>query len=311
MGAGHDHGVQGSAPTGDHRRRLLLAFGITATIVVVQAVGAWITGSLALLTDTAHAFTDAAGLAVALIAGTMMVRPASARKTWGFRRLEVIAALGQASLLLAVGLYAGIEGISRLFDPPTMPASELLVFGVLGLAANMIAIGVLASRRQANFNMRAAFLEVLNDALGSLGVIVAAIVIATTGFYQADALAGLFIAVLIVPRAVTLIRQTLHVLMEFTPAALDLDAVRAHILDKDHVRDVHDLHASTVGTGLEVLSAHVVVDDECFEDGHAPYLLTEIKECLAEHFPVSIEHSTIQIETPRVTRHESGVAGHA
>ena len=160
--------------------------------------------------------------------------------TWGFRRIEVIAALGQSALLLAVGTYAAIEGIRRLFEPPEVPASELLIFGIIGLVANIIAITILASSRGSNFNMRAAFLEVLNDALGSLGVIIAAIVIATTGFMQADAIAGLLIAALIVPRAFKLMRETTGVLMEFTPKGLDLDKVRSHILELDHVKDVHD-----------------------------------------------------------------------
>ncbi|BDH59729.1 cation diffusion facilitator family transporter [Tsukamurella sp. PLM1] len=304
MGAGHSHG---STHAEDHRRKLAIAFAITASIVIAQAVGSWITGSLALLTDTAHAFTDAAGLAVALIAGTLVLRPSSPKHTWGYRRLEVIAALGQATLLLIVGAYAAVEGVGRLFEPPTMPAGELLIFGVIGLVANLIAIGILASNRAANFNMRAAFLEVLNDALGSIGVIVAAITIATTGFQQADAIAGLFIAALIVPRAVKLIRETLHVLMEFTPRELDLAAVRAHILENQHVQDVHDLHASTVATGLPVLTAHVVVADECFTDGRAATLLDEIKQCVAEHFSISIHHTTIQIENETTRLHESDI----
>ena len=177
MGAGHDHGpgVAEAGQPGDYRRKLWIAFGITATIVVAQAVGSVVTGSLALLTDTAHAITDASGLLVALIAATLMLRPATSTRTWGFRRIEVIAALGQATLLLVVGFYTAIEGIRRLFEPPEVPATELLVFGIVGLAANITAILILSSSRGANFNMRAAFLEVLNDALGSLGVIVAAI----------------------------------------------------------------------------------------------------------------------------------------
>ena len=309
MGAGHGHGhdaEEGAA--GDFRSRLWIAFAITATIVVTQAVGAVVTGSLALLTDTAHALTDASGLLVALIAATLMLRPASSKHTWGFRRVEVIAALGQATLLLAVGAYAAIEGVRRLFEPPEVPAGELLVFGVIGLVANLVAIGVLSSSRSANFNMRAAFLEVLNDALGSVGVIVAAIVIATTGFQQADAVAGLLIAALIVPRAVRLMRETVAVLMEFTPKGLDLDQVREHILALDHVRDVHDLHASTVASGLPTLTAHVVVDDQCFTDGHAAHMLREVRACVAHHFEVAIHHSTFQIETADIAHHEpSGV----
>src|SRR5699024_5134534 len=177
MAAGHHH-VPSAEQTGqspDFRKKLWIAFGITAFIVVVQLVGAVLTGSLALLTDTVHAITDASGLLVALIAATLMLKPPTAKRTWGFRRIEVIAALGQATLLLGIGVYSAIERIRRLIEPPDVPAVELLIFGVLGLIANVVALAVLASSRGANFNMRAAFLEVLNDALGSLGVIVAAI----------------------------------------------------------------------------------------------------------------------------------------
>ncbi|WP_282858870.1 cation diffusion facilitator family transporter [Pseudoclavibacter helvolus] len=313
MGAGHDHG--GAAPEagrpGDFRTKLWIAFGITATIVVAQAIGSVVTGSLALLTDTAHAITDATGLLVALIAATLTLRPANAKRTWGFRRIEVIAALGQATLLLAVGLFAAVEGVRRLFEPPEVPAGELLIFGIIGLVANIVAISILASSRGANFNMRAAFLEVLNDALGSLGVIVAAIVIATTGFMQADAIAGLVIAALIVPRAFKLMRETTSVLMEFTPAGLDLDEVRRHILELEHVTDVHDLHASTVSTGLPTISAHVVVEDECFQDGHAAEVLGDVRACVAEHFEVSIPHSTFQIETQHLKDLEPPASQHA
>ena len=307
MGAHHHHHAPGQDATGrpaDHRRRLAVAFALTTLVVAAQAVGAWMTGSLALLTDTAHALTDASGLLVALIAGTLMLKPASSRHTWGFRRVEVIAALAQATLLLVVGGYAAVEGVRRLFEPPEVPAGELLLFGIVGLVANVVAIVVLASGRNANFNMRAAFLEVLNDALGSVGVIVAAVVIATTGFHQADTIAGLLIAGLIVPRAFLLLRETASVLMEFTPVGLDLDEVRRHILELDHVREVHDLHASTVATGLPTLTAHIVVDDECFTDGHAVEMLRVVRHCVAEHFDVSVRHSTFQIETATIGRDE-------
>lgn len=308
MGAGHSHGP--ATPGADNRKRLAFAFGITAIIVVAQAVGAIITGSLALLTDTAHAAADASGLLVALIAATLMLRPSDHRRTWGFRRIEVIAALGQATLLLVVGGYAAIEGVRRLFDPPEVPGPELLVFGVIGLAANLAAIAVLTSSRTANFNMRAAFLEVLNDALGSVGVIIAAIVIWTTGFQRADAFAGLLIAGLILPRAYRLMRETTAVLMEFTPEGLDLEEVRRHILLVDHVADVHDVHASTVGTGLPTITAHVVVDDECFQDGHAVDILEDVRSCVAHHFDVSVHHSTFQIETRRLSNQESAESIH-
>ncbi|WP_347757543.1 cation diffusion facilitator family transporter [Agrococcus sp. ProA11] len=312
MGAGHSHGATAGdgQVAADFRIRLGIAFGLTATIVVAQLIGSVVTGSLALLTDTAHAITDASGLLIALIAATLMRRPSTSKRTWGFRRIEVIAALGQATLLLAVGVYAAVEGIRRLFQPPEIPGSELLVFGVIGLVVNIAAILVLSSARGSNFNMRAAFLEVLNDALGSLGVIVAAIVISTTGFQQADAIAGLFIAALIAPRALMLMKETAGVLMEFTPKGLDLDDVRRHILELEHVEGVHDLHASTVATGLPTISAHVVVDDGCFTDGHAANVLEDIQQCVAEHFPVAVHHSTFQVETARISEQESDAVRH-
>lgn len=309
MGHDHAHGA-GGTPDRGLRNRLAAAFVITAVIVVAQAVGAVITGSLALLTDTAHALADSAGLLVAVIAATMVLRPPSSTRTWGFARIEVIAALGQACLLIVVGAYAAVEGVRRLFEPSEVPATELLVLGVLGLTANVVAMAVLASGRGANLNMRAAFLEVVNDALGSLGVIVAAVVIATTGYARADTFAGLFIAALIVPRALRLLRETTSVLMEFTPKGVDLDIVRAHLLELEHVREVHDLHASMIGTGLPVISAHVVIDDGCFESGHAPRILEQIRECVREHFPVSFDHATIQLETEPVRERTCGSMEH-
>lgn len=311
MGHDHSHSHVPQAADRGMRRRLVIAFGITAIIVIAQAVGSVITGSLALLTDTAHAAADASGLLVAVIAATMMLRPPSGSRTWGFARIEVIAALGQAVLLLGVGIYAAIEGIRRLFEPSNIPSVELLIFGVIGLVANIAAMAVLASARDSNFNMRAAFLEVLNDALGSMGVIIAAIVIHTTGFQRADTIAGLFIAALILPRAFRLLRETVGVLMEFAPKGVDLNEVREHIIELEHVRDVHDVHASTIGTGLPVLSAHVVVEDRCFSSGHAPVILETVLDCVREHFPVSFDHATIQLETAALRDKESPEVRHA
>lgn len=302
-GHGHDHTGDPAAPA--HRRRLAVAFGIGATVLVAQAIGAWITGSLALLVDTAHVLTDVAGLGIALGAATLALRPPTPRRTWGFRRAEVLAALAQAAVLLAVGVYALVEGIGRLFEPADVPGAELLVFGAVGLAGNVAALLVLAGARTASYNLRAAFLEVLNDALGSIGVIVAAIVIATTGWQRADAVAGLAIAALIVPRAVRLLLETASVLLESTPPGLDLDAVRARLLAQEHVTEVHDLHASLVATGLPTLSAHVVVHDACFREGCAPRVLDALQRCVATEFAVSIEHSTFQLEPRGHIGHEN------
>jgi cobalt-zinc-cadmium efflux system protein len=240
--------------------------------------------------------TDAAGLALAVFAASISMRPATARRTWGYQRAEVLAALAQSALLLAVGIYVVVEGVRRLANPPEIASAQLVFFGVIGLVGNIASMLVLAGHRDANFNLRAAFLEVMNDALGSLAVVVAALVIALTGWLQADAVAGLLIGALILPRALKLLWQTGSVLLETTPPGLDLNDVRTHLLGVDHVRDVHDLHASLIATGLPVLSAHVVVDDACFGDGHAGAILHELQECVAEHFDVPVEHSTFQIE---------------
>ncbi|GEM00457.1 cation diffusion facilitator family transporter [Cellulomonas terrae] len=301
MGHDHDHAPAGAE---DHRKRLAIAFAITASILVAQAIGAVVTGSLALLVDTAHMLTDAGGLLLALFAASLTLRPASPQRTWGYRRAEVLAALAQSAVLLAVGIYVLVEGVQRLFDPPEIPAGELVIFGVIGLVGNIASLLVLSSKRSANFNLRAAFLEVLNDALGSVAVIVAAIVIATTGWLQADAVAGLLIGALIVPRALKLLSETIRVLLEATPPGLDLDAVRTHLLEVEHVREVHDLHASLIATGLPVLSAHVVVDEGCFNDGHAGRILDQLQECVATHFDVLVEHSTFQVEPVSHRSHE-------
>ena len=301
---GHDHGPDSAAAA--DRRRLTLVLAITGSVLVAEVVGAIWTGSLALLADAGHMLTDTAGLVMALLAAHLVTRPPTSRRTWGFRRAETLAAASQALLLLGVGIYVFVEGIRRLVEPPEVASVGMLVFGVVGLVGNVISIILLARSRTGNLNLRAAFLEVLIDALGSVAVIVAAIVIATTGWTRADALVSLLIAVLILPRTVTLLRDTARVLLESTPAGLDLDEVRRHILEVPHIQDVHDLHASQIATGLPVLSAHIVVDDECFHDGHIPRLLDQLQACVAGHFPVSVEHSTFQFEQASHAQHETG-----
>jgi cobalt-zinc-cadmium efflux system protein len=271
-------------------------------VLVVEVVGAAISGSLALLADAGHMVTDVAGLAMGLVAATLATRPATAGRTWGYRRAEVLGAAAQAAVLLVVGLFILVEGVRRLLVPPEVATGAMLLFGVVGLIGNLVGLAILAGSRASNLNMRAAFLEVLNDTLGSVAVLVAAVVIATTGFQRADAVASLVIGALIVPRTVQLLHETVHVLLESTPRGLDLDQVRHRILSVPHVVDVHDLHASLVATGLPVLTAHVVVDDSCFLDGHLGPLLDELQTCLADDFDVS--HSTIQFESAGHADHE-------
>lgn len=307
MSGGHSH----ADGTAGNRRRLAIVLVLTASVLVVEVVGALVSGSLALLADAAHAFVDSAGLVIALVAATLALRPATARRTWGYHRAEVLGATLQAAVLLAVGVYVVVEAVRRLFAPPDVAAGPVLVFGIVGLVANTIGILVLTSGggHGGNVNMRAALLEVVNDTLGSLAVLASAVVIALTGWQRADAVASLIIAALIVPRTLGLLRETVSLLLESSPPGLDLDDVRAHLVALPHVLDVHDLHASQITSGLPVLSAHVVVEDSCFFDGHAARVLDQLQTCLAEHFPVSIEHSTFQMEMASHADHEH--AAHA
>jgi cobalt-zinc-cadmium efflux system protein len=301
----HNDDYAGPTAGGHHQKRLTVVLVITGAVMVAEIVGAALSGSLALLADAGHMLADAAGLTMALLAAYLMARPATNTRTWGFQRSETLAAAAQALLLLAVGLYVLVEGIRRLFQPPEIASMLMLMFGVVGLIGNAVCMAVLAASRGSNLNLRAAFLEVLNDALGSAAVIVAAVVVVTTGWTRADAIVSLLIGALILPRSWRLLRDSGRVLLEATPAGLDLDAVRQHILEVPHVRDVHDLHASQIATGLPTLSAHVVLDDECFFDGHAPALLDRLQGCVAEHFAISVEHSTFQFEQSSHLAHEA------
>ena len=298
-----DHGADQAAGTpADHRGRLRIVLIITLAVLIAEVVGAAVSGSLALLADAGHMLSDVAGLTLAWVAAMLARRPATAARTWGYRRAEVLAAAGQASVLLAVGGFVIVEAVRRLVNPPEVASEAMVAFGVIGLLGNLIGIAVLAGARSANLNMRAAFLEVVNDALGSVAVLFAALVIALTGWLRADAIASLLIGALIIPRTLKILRESIDVLLESTPRGLELDEVREHLLGVARVQGVHDLHAIQVATGLPVLTAHVVVGDPCFRDGHLPALLDELQRCVAGHFDV--EHSTFQFEVSGHEAHE-------
>ena len=299
VSAGHAHGADELV---DHRGRLAVVLGLTLTVLVIEVVGAIVSGSLALFADAGHMLTDVAGLTLAFFAAVLARRPPTDERTWGYRRAEVLAAAAQAAVLLAVGGFVIVEGIMRLVEPPEVTAGIMLAFGAVGLVANLVGVLVLLGGRRSNLNMRAAFLEVLNDALGSVAVLVAALVIATTGWTAADAVASLLIGLLIIPRTLRLLAESVNVLLEGTPKGLDLTDVRERLVRHPHVRDVHDLHATQVATGLPVLTAHVVVEDSCFLDGHLGPMLDELQDCLRADF--DIEHSTIQFEAETHAAHE-------
>ena len=275
---------------------------ITLSVLVVEVVVGLLSGSLALLADAAHLGTDALGIGMALLAVRMASRAPTARRTFGWQRAEVLAAAFNAVLLLGLAAAVVVEAVRRLGDPPPIQAGGVLVVGALGLVANLVGLALLAGGRKESLNVRGAFLEVLGDALGSVAVLVAAAVVLATGQERADPIASLLIAALIVPRAITLLRDTAEVLLEGTPRGVDLAEVRRHMLAQPGVVDVHDLHAWTITSGVPVLSAHVTVEPTALGGACGGGVLDRLHDCLREDFDV--EHSTFQLEPSGHRDHE-------
>jgi len=300
MGAGHGHS-HGTA-TGTHRNRLLGVLAITLSIMVAEVIGGLISGSLALIADAGHMLTDAAGVGLALLAAAFAARPATPERTFGYLRLEILAAVINSLLLFAVAGYVLVEAVRRFTAPPELSTGVMLTVAAVGLVANAGSLLLLRGGQQASLNLRGAYLEVLGDLLGSAAVIVAAIIIRLTGFTQADAIASAAIGLMILPRTWALLREAVGVLLEATPKGVDLTEVRQHITETPGVLDVHDLHAWTITSGLPVLSAHIVITEAALADGGGGRVLDQLGECLAGHF--DLEHCTFQIEAPGHQEHE-------
>ncbi len=273
-----------------HRNRLVGVFGLTFAVFLIQIVGGLISNSLALLADAGHMFTDVFGIGLALAAIGIAGRPATDSRTFGFLRFEILAAAVNAVLLFGVAAFVLFFAWQRLSDPPEVSSGLMLAVALVGLGANAISLWVLRKAQGHSLNMRGAYLEVLGDFAGSAAVIVAALVIALTGWQQADAVASAVIGLLILPRTWGLLREAVDILLEATPKGVDLDAVRSHIVATTGVADVHDLHVWTITSGMNVVSAHVVLDD----GADAPLVLDELCRCLSGDF--DIEHSTFQLE---------------
>ncbi len=283
----HSHG----SAAAQHRGRLTAVFLLTLAVFVVQLIGGFLANSLALLADAGHNFTDVAGIGLALLAIHFAARPATDGRTFGYLRLEILAAVINAVLLFGVAAYVLIEAWRRWNDPPQVASGLMLTIALVGFAANAVSLFLLRNAQHESLTMRGAYLEVLGDLAGSAAVIVAAVVIALTGWDRADAIASVAIGVLILPRTWRLLRDAIDVLLEATPKGVDLDDVRGHILGADGVADVHDLHAWTITSGMNVVSAHVVLN----EGADPPSVLDELCRCLSGDF--DIEHSTFQLET--------------
>jgi cobalt-zinc-cadmium efflux system protein len=300
----HPHGSHDHASGTTNRTRLGWAIALVATVLLVEVGGALVTGSLALLADAGHMASDLIGLIVALVATIIAVRPATERHSFGFQRAEVFAALFNGLLLIGVAAFVAAEGVSRLLSTQDadIPPIPLLIVAVIGLLANFGALMLLRGGASTSLNMRGAYLEVFGDLLGSLAVIIAAVVILSTGFAPADAIASLVIAAMIIPRAVSLLRDVIRVLLQQTPVETDVAQIRSHIVATEGVVEVHDVHVWAVTTGKNIFSAHVVVEQDVFEQGGSGRLLDQLSTCLSAHFDVG--HSTFQLEPAEHARHE-------
>ena len=300
----HDHAPSGIRGAGD-RRLLAISLAITTVVMVVQIVGAALSGSLALLADAAHMFTDAAALVIALVASIVAARPANDRRTFGYQRAEVFGALVNGVILLVLSAWVAVEAVSRLIAPADVEVEGglMLIVAIVGLIANAVAMWLLSSAQRHSLNVRGAYLEVLGDLLGSAAVIVAAIVIVVTGWAPADAIASILIAAMIIPRAIGLLKEVVSVLAESAPVGTHVRDIREHILETPGVVDVHDVHVWQLTRGAPVFSAHVVVDDRVMRNGQAPGVLSQLQTCLSQHFDV--EHSTFQLEPAGHVEHEA------
>lgn len=281
---------------------MLAALGITMAVLVAEVIGAHITGSLALLADAGHMLTDVAGTGLAVLAMTLSARPASLNRTFGYARLEILAAVVNGMLLFGIAGVLLFEAWQRWHEPPAVRGQAMLVFAVLGALANTVSLLLLRSGAKSSINVRGAYLEALGDLLGSLAVIIAAVIITVTGWERADIVASVAVALMILPRTWSLLRDAVDVLLEAAPKNVDLGEVRAHILDISGVVGAHDLHVWTLTSGMPVLSVHVVVDESLLASGGGARILDALGECLADHFDV--EHCTFQIEPPSHVEHE-------
>lgn len=295
---GHAHGISADAD----RRYLWIALSILLAFMAVEVAVAFVSGSLALLSDAAHMLTDVGAIGASLWAISLAARPASGPWTFGWKRAEILSAAANGVTLLVVSGVIAFEAVRRLLHPPAVEGGPVLVVALVGMAVNIVAAWTLAKANRSRMNVEGAYQHVLTDLYGFIGTVVAAIIILTTGFNRADSIASLVVVALMLRAAWGLLRDSGRVLLEAAPKDIDLDEVRRHLLENAHVHDVHDLHAWTVTSDLPTLSAHVVIEDNCFLDGHAPRLLDELQTCLGDHF--DLEHSTFQLEPTSHAAHE-------
>ncbi|BBH16814.1 putative cation transporter [Nocardioides baekrokdamisoli] len=299
---GHDHGISENADG----RYLASALGLLVAYMVGEVVVAFVSHSLALLSDAGHMLTDAGAIGVAIWAMRLAARPARGAWTFGWKRAEILSALANGVSMLVIAAVVAVEAIRRLATTNTaVNGTAVLATALVGVVVNIAAAWLLARANRSSLNVEGAYQHILTDLYGFIGTIIAAAVILTTGWAKADAVASLVVVALMLKASWGLLRDSGRVLLEAAPAHIDMDAIREHLLAVDHVTDVHDLHVWTVTSDLPSLSAHLVIQDGCFNDGHAAEILAQVHQCLDGHFEV--DHSTFQLEPESHGEHEHTV----
>ena len=296
----HDHG----ATSDTDRRSLTAALVLLVAFMAFEVASAFYSHSLALLADAGHMLIDVGAIVGSLVALRLAARPETRSHTYGLKRAEILAAAFNGISLIVVAALVTFEAIVRLLNPSPVDGAVLIVVASVGVAVNLIATVVMSRANRQSLNVEGAYRHILTDLYGFLGTVIAGIVIVTSGFERADAIASLLVVALMLKAAVQLLRPALHILLEATPDDIDLEEVREHLLELPEVQSVHDLHAWTLTSSLPILTAHVVVTDECFNTGQAGRVLDHLQDCLAGHFDVA--HSTLQFETAGHMEHELG-----
>lgn len=295
-----DHHAHGHHHTKTNRKALFIAFLTIFGFMVVEAIGGWLTGSLALLSDAGHMFSDAAALFLSLTAMRIAARPPSAAKTYGYHRVEILAAFINGLTLAVISFAIFWEAYERIQQPPVIMSSGMLVVAVVGLIVNVMAAYVLMKGdTKGNLNVRSAFLHVVGDLFGSLGAITAGTLMLLFGWYWADPLVSALIAAFILWSGLRVLRDSVHVLMEGTPKHLSLQKLSDSLISLSGVKEVHDLHVWTVTSGFTALSCHLVVDEAV----NSQRLLRTAKQVLHDEY--GIEHCTLQLETGKLCDEEN------
>ena len=289
MGGSHGHTVSSGSR---NKKSLVLVLSFSSLYLVVEVVGGLLTGSLALLADAAHMLTDVGGLALALIAIKLGERQANPRKTYGYYRAEILAALTNAVVLLAISIYVLYEAYLRFLNPPEVKSGSMLIVASIGLIVNIIGMMILRKGSNESLNMKGAYFEVLSDMLTSIGVIIAGVIMLTTGWYFADPIISAGIGLFIFPRTWRLLKEATGVLLEGTPTEISLDELRKALLSVPEVQGAHDLHVWSLTSGINAMSVHVIVR----EGSDYNQILKKLTETIMANFKIS--HTTIQLEFP-------------